>query len=480
MNFLVLLVDDIGKELYGDTAPGGGNLAGAGSYALPSLPTFDSLMADGCYFERFYVQQLCSPTRAGLLTGRYPERHGVTDILRDDDDIASTQSPLPESEYTLAKCLKAVGYDTACFGKWHLANVNNGGRDHPRRAGFDTYSGNRYNLSNANFHEVEGTRYREGFYAWPCTIGGVEDRTVRTFHTSHIANNAIRWIRARNGRPFFCYVPFFGAHAPFINNSAVTSGTPAAVNVPPTSLYDAATWTRAQDSSGSPADSEVLMHAYRSHVEAIDTEMARIIAACPADTTIIFASDNGSSVSTLALEEHPTLGAYPGRGKDTPYETGIWSPLVIKGPDVTAGRYTKLANVVDLFPTVLELAGCDLPDTTIDGVSLVPALEGAGGPLRSFSYSQWAQPTGVGVDRTTLEWAIIGDADGSGSGRYKLIQPSISDAREFYDLGASYDGLMESTNLTPSGDASGLSAPQLAAHAALTEEYEALVDSWTD
>lgn len=486
MNVLLIPWDDVGKEVIPGCGPGGTNLGGAGTYGYPSLPTVASLISGGCLFTNFRVSQLCSPTRAALLTGRHPERTGILDIIRDTGASPSTQPALPLSEQTLARCFKSLGYATACFGKWHLGNATNGAQLHPNLCGFDEFAGNLYNLANSNFHAVEGTNYREGYWSWPMDYGAGgfsqgEERTVREFHTSHITRLARRWIKAQTGS-WFCYLPYFGAHAPFINNSS-TVAAPFAVNAPPTSLYNSATWSHAQDVTDPDSNPAQTMHAYRAHLEALDTEMGRLIEEQdPANTLIVFLCDNGSSSTTLALEQHPTLGAYPGsHGKDSPYEPGITSPLVIRGPGVSAGiRYEKLASVVDVFPTILELAGCELPDVTLDGVSLADQCAGSTAVARTFSFSEWGQPNGISttavpITRTALEWAMVGDADGSGLGRYKLIKPAVGGAYEFYDNGsAGTYNPMEATNLTPSGSTSGLSAPRLAAYTALVNEYNRL------
>lgn len=470
MNILKLTIDDIGKEVFAGSGPGGTNLGGAGTYGYPATPNIDALIAAGCLFTRANVEQLCSPTRAAIETGRHPERTGVTDIIRDDQDTSSTQPCLQESEYTIAKCLKAIGYRTACFGKWHLGNVNCGGREHPNRMGFEVYAGNLFNLANSNFHIVNGDNKREGYFAWDQTLGA-KPSVCTAFHTTQVVNNALRWIHDQR-EPWYCNVCFFGAHSPFINNTGIS---PAAVNAPPVSLYDEATWSSAQ--SGTPSTTAT-MHAYRAHIEALDTEIGRLLATIDyTDTLVVLVSDNGSSTTTLEQEVHPTIGAYPaGRGKDTPYETGTWSLLAMRGPGVSAGtRYESIVSAVDLFPTILGAAGCALPATTLDGVSLVAAMGGDNTPVRATSYGQWAQPMGIGVERVVQEWFIIGDADGSGAGRYTLIKPSISGTHELYDnLPSGSYNPMQATNLL----LGTLTAGEAAAYAYLVDAAETLMESF--
>ena len=485
MNVLLIVIDDVGKEVIGGTGPGGADLGGAGTYGLPSTPNIDAMIAAGALFTNFRVAQLCSPTRAACLTGRHPERTGVMDIIRDTHPAVSTQPDLQFSEQSLARCFKASGYETAIFGKWHLgaSKGNDYEKRNPLLHGFDTACFNAFNLANSGRHTIEGTEFREGYYAYPMWFGAEQERSVRTFHTSHVVTMAKRWINSRGG-DWFCYVPFFGAHAPFINNST-TLTAPFAVNVPPVELYDEATWTDAQNGADPDSNPAQVMHAFRAHIEALDTEIGRLLQGIDyTDTLVCLFCDNGSSSTTLALEEHPTLGLYTGsHGKDSPYEPGITSPLVLRGPGVSAGiRYEKLASVVDVFPTLLTLAGCDLPTgVTLDGVSLDAQCAGSTAVARTFSFSEWGQPNGIGVARTALEWALVGDADGSSTGRYKLIKPMLSGSYEMYDLGSGVTyNPMEASNLTPSGSTSGLNAGQLAAYNALVAEYARLQASFLE
>ena len=508
VNVLFCLVDDVGKEVYSSWG-----LGGTGTYGYPSTPTVAALCAGGTVqgvtypggvrFDRHYVEQLCSPTRAAYLTGRYPFRTGIGDIIRQpagEDEDATTQAPLPNSEYTLAKLLKDNGYVTACFGKWHLGNVLNGGRRSPWRAGFDHYVGNLFNLQNATTFDIGGTTFREGFFSWNGWSQD-ENRKCRSYHTTYVVDEAIRWARDHKDDDWFIYLPFYACHDAYTNNA---TQTPVKKNSPPTDLYDTGTWTTAADVT--QTTTQQTMHAYRACVEAADKEFGRLIAALNAldsdfwnNTIVIFSSDNGSAAGTggtLQNEVHPTLGAYPANhGKDSPYEPGIWSPIVIAGAGVVSPNrsYSKLTSCVDLFPTVAAMLGLAVPDEIngveliVDGVSLEPILDNTAPStaVRSYVYSEWFQPNGerVGegdVGKTAYEWAIIGGdvaAGGTeGDGRYKIMLNGASSTLEFYDLipSGTYNP-MEASNLTPAGSTSSLTATQLAAYNALYTARQTLV-----
>lgn len=496
MNCLIVLVDDIGREvLHVGTDQ---NLGGAGTYGYPATPNISAMALGGTVAgftypggvmcSRAYVEQLCSPTRATLLTGRHPFRHGIGDIIRANG--GSTQNPLPESEMTLAKFLRSRGYATGCFGKWHLDNVKNGGANHPRRAGFDEYDGTQYNLDQTVTLDVNGTPTAQGQYAYEYTSNGVEKVGVG-YHATHHVNLAIDWIntQAKNGRDWFCYLPLYSVHFPFDNNATTN---PVRFNTPPTDLYDSTTWNLA--ASPTTDTTPKYMHAWRAGLEAMDKEIGRLIRSVDlTNTIVIFLSDNGSDAGSLVNEVHPTLGAYSAtHEKNTPYEPGMWTTMVFWGSPVTqhAKTYDKLVSVTDIFPTVVDALGFEIP-ANLDGYSLWTfrtAFGDAAGVLRSSSsgairdhvYSEWFQPNGPNTSdtqRTATQWSVIGDDTASGVGRYKLIRTSLHGAFEFYDLlpSGTYNP-MEATNLTPGGVLTGLSATQRTAYDRLLAQRRVFVE----
>lgn len=492
MNVLFVMLDDGGSELFSIYGRGGG-----GAYTYPSTPWLTALAeggtvqgvtyAGGVRYDRHYAEALCSPTRVSFLTGLYPLRHGVGDIVRNDDNGVTSQVAMSEGAYTIADALKA--YDNracAMFGKAHIANTNNGRADFPRRIGFDLAAIQLFNTSNAELHTVNGETFREGFYAWPQAVQGADEITQRTYSTTALVNQAYRWIKDRGTDPWFCYLPLYAVHAPFVNR---TNLTPNTINTPSTALYDAVTWDKAADAN--QTTDEQIMHAFRAGWEAADTELGRLFARLNelpgdvlANTLVIFTTDNGSPTDTLSLETHPTLGPYPsGHAKDSPYEPGICVPLVMAGAGFTGAprSHPRMTNVVDLFPTIYQIVTGELPPNAsdLDGTSFsytYTATSDIG--ARPFSYSEWFQPNGAATyaARTATEWAVVGGdvaAGGTkGDGRYKLLLNGVSGLREFYDLIPSPGvfNVMEDDNLMPSGDPSDLDATQFLAYEALVEE----------
>ena len=343
-NVLIILIDDVGREVLHVGADQ--DLGGAGTYGYPATPNITAMelggtvsgftYPGGVMCSRAYAEQLCSPTRATLLTGRHPYKHGVGDIIR--ESAQATQQPLPEAELTLAKALKQHGYVTAAFGKWHLGNLLDGGNDHTRRAGFDVYAGNYFNLDQTDTLNVNGTDYAQGMYTYEYVENGVS-KITRGYHATHHVNLAIQWIneQTKNGRDWFCYFPMYSVHFPFDNNATTD---PVRFNVPPTALYDSATWNQA--SAATTTTTAQYMHAWRAGLEAMDAEIGRLIRSIDlTDTLVIFMSDNGSDAGSLQNEVHPTLGSYSStHEKNTPYEPGMWTTLILWGDVVTSSART--------------------------------------------------------------------------------------------------------------------------------------------
>ena len=380
-NILLIIADDYGADgssLFNSTN---------GGAILPPTPNIASLVTNGVVFRSAYANPLCSPTRACLLTGRHGFRTGIGDV------VGGSQAPLSSTEFTLPRAFSAnggLGYQLAHFGKWHLAN----GPTTPLAVGgWTNYVGNLIGqLTN--------------YYNWAKTSNGVM-RTSTNYATTDLVNDATAWISARGTNSWFLWTAFNAPHTPF--------------HLPPTNLCP-----HYAGLSGTAGD--IIAHRldyYHAMIEAMDTEIGRLLAALPdrANTHIIFLGDNG----TLGSVIQPPLTST--RGKETLYEGGIHVPFIISGPAVTKPNRTNdtLVNPVDVFPTILEMAGSSVsavvPATvTIDGQSLMAAL----------------QTTNVLYRRSYSE--LFGDAIATNVGgqalrdeRYKLIRFTSGEQR-FYDL----------------------------------------------
>ena len=365
-NILLIMTDDMGVW----------DLGSSGNRDIDT-PALDKLAQESVSFARYYAAPVCSPTRAGLMTGRYALRTGLYNTRFGGDSLG-------RNEITLAQVLKAQGYRTGLFGKWHLGRYPG---YQPHQRGFDEFLGHyeghieRYEFADQlvhNGHPVESRGYVTDLFT---------DAALEFIGTS-----------SQQGAPFFCFLSFNAPHSPFLLE---TSHAHLAEGDALISKY----------LKRGLALREARIYAM---VERVDSNVARLLAQLAArgldrDTVVLFMSDNGG------VSRHWNAGL---RGrKASTYEGGVLSPLFVRWP----GRFPAGAVVraqtshVDIFPTLCELAGASLPtDRVIDGRSFLPLLKaGAGESHQPFVYHVW--------DRLkpdpNANWAISDQ-------RYKLVGPA--------------------------------------------------------
>lgn len=352
-NVVLILADDLGWT----------DLACFGS-DLHETPALDQLARDGMKFTQNYSAcTVCSPTRAALLTGKYPARLHVTDWIPGSmPDNPKLLVPdwtkyLPLEETTLAEVFKAAGYATASIGKWHLARVGTN-ECYPESQGFD--------LNIAGTDKPQPPTYHAPWKIPTLTPEGRDG----DYLTDRLADEAVRFIERTKDRPFFLYLPHFAVHLPLHGRADLTEKYQKKIR-------------------------EGLNHknaAYAAMTESLDTAVGRVRAKLAelklADRTIvIFTSDNGGRV--------PTTSNVPLRlGKASAYEGGVRVPLIVHWPGVTRPGSVSNAPVItmDLFPTLVEMAGlpATAARTALDGVSLAPLLRGGAAPTRDTLF--WHYP----------------------------------------------------------------------------------------
>lgn len=308
-NILLILADDLG---YADVGFHGSEI---------KTPHLDGLAASGARLEQFYVQPVCSPTRAALMTGRYPMRHGLqVGVVRPWAEYG-----LPLEERTLAQALKEAGYETAVCGKWHLGHFE---RNYlPTRRGFDHQYGH-YNGAIDYF-----THQRDGGHDWHRNDQACYDHGYSTFL---LADEAARVIREHDtARPLFLYLPFNAVHSPH--------------QVPPKYVERYAHLPEPRQT-------------YAGMVAAMDEAIGRVLDALEEkgmrrNTLIFFSSDNGGPNPGKVTSN----GLYRA-GKGTLYEGGVrvvalatWEGRIRPGTVVN-----QPLHIVDLFPTLLRLTGASL------------------------------------------------------------------------------------------------------------------------
>jgi len=389
LNVVLIVADDLGRHdttLYGE--PG-----------MVKTPSLERLAKEGVAFTQGYVTApICSPSRAGLLTGRYQQRFGHEGqpheryarngleyfvfknfiatgdwvlkraVSPDDEDIA--RQGLPKSEVTLAKVLKRHGYATGMFGKWHLGWSPD---FEPHHRGFDEAYGH-YEAYSLYFrdrdspavvnhrHEDFSDRFiwgkgRDGTAALRRN-GVVVDEPGDT--TDRFTDEAIAFIEKHKAEPFFVYLPLQNPHTPFQAKRA---------------LYE-----RFAD------EPDENRRVYKALIASLDESVGRVLDALDArglsdDTLVLFISDNGGAEYTLAADNAPLNG-----GKLTMFEGGIKVPFALRWPgQAPAGaRFEAPVSTLDIMATVAAAVGAQLPDDRpYDGVDLLPFVlrgEATGAP----------------------------------------------------------------------------------------------------
>ena len=355
-SFVVIFCDDLG---YGDL----------GCFGHPTIatPNLDRMAVEGTKLTSFYVAaSVCTPSRAGLLTGRLPIRNGMMGNRR--VLFPDSASGLPQSETTIARLLKGEGYATGMFGKWHLGHLP----DHlPTSHGFDEYVGIPY--SN-DMDKVQGAKNRvedpstvldwrtfnvpllksaRGDDGMTAEVETLEQPTDQTTITRRYTQRAVEFIErnapgARTGeQPFFLYVPHSMPHIPLFRSDAFAGRSAAGV--------------------------------YGDVIEEIDESVGQILDALRVQqlqphTTVVFTSDNGP---WLPFKQHGGSAGLLRDGKGTTWEGGMRVPAIAWGRGVQAGRTTpQMMSTLDLLPTFAAMAGADLPEATLDGVDQTALLDG--------------------------------------------------------------------------------------------------------
>ena len=388
-NILFILADDLGARdlgCYGST--------------FHETPHLDRLAGEGLRFTQAYTAaSICSPTRASLMTGKYPVRTGITDYIPGLPSTGRklstrpTRTELALEETTIGEAFQAGGYQTFYAGKWHLGNKGY----EPSEQGFERY--------------VSSTTL--GDYGRDWRVG------------QRLAESAVEFLRTRDRqRPFLAWLSFHEPHTPILEYpDHIARFQRKAAALPATSA------TTAREHEG-----EVRLRqddaAYGSEVAGLDGFVGTVLAALEAqglrdNTIVVFFSDNGGLA--VKASAGPTSNAPLRAGKGWLYEGGIRVPLLVRAPGVTrAGGVVDVPVIsTDFYPTLLALAGLPLrPEQHLDGVNLAPLLRGeAGMPARPLF---WHYPHYHGS--TWAPGAAMRD------GHWKLVELQHYEAVELYDL----------------------------------------------
>ncbi|MDB5309269.1 MAG: hypothetical protein JWO38_3471 [Gemmataceae bacterium] len=391
-NVVLIVADDLGQRdlgCYGST--------------YHKTPHLDRLAKDGARFTDFYAAcPVCSPTRASIMTGKYPARLNLTDWLpgRPDRPDQKLNRPvfnqhLPLEEVTIAEVLKAAGYTTGLIGKWHLG----GDGFDPTRQGFG--------LNIAGDHTGTARSYFAPFRNKQGVMPGLETAPDGEYLTDRLAAEAETFIETNKGKPFFLYLPHYAPHIPLRAKEDVVS------------KY-----------KGPPVHGRQNHPVYAAMLESLDEAVGRVVKKLDDlklsdDTLVLFTSDNGGLATLEGMPFAPTFNGPLREGKGYLYEGGIRVPMIAKWPaGVKPGTVVDTpACSIDFFPTLAEAGGARPAEARPDGVSLLPLFKG--GKLTDRPLF-WHYP----------HYANQGSKPGGAvrAGDYKLIEFYEDGRRELFDV----------------------------------------------
>ncbi len=383
-------------------------------------PNIDALAAGGCRFTQYYVASpKCSPSRASMLTGKFPARLGIHEVMSADpvqNAATGTIHWLPPGIPTLSRFMQGGGYVTGCFGKWHLGSVQRSPA--PTRYGFDT-----------------AKTFASRPLDWSAT-------TTPDFYSqidSLIADAALDFIHgaATSGLPWFAMVNFYQPHAPLI---------PSEAQLQPYAHFQ---------SARVPYPNAYMI--YGAAVTELDRQVGRLLTVLPPNTIVIFTSDNGPQYGVPA-EPSPLMGAHhlvgsPGPfrgGKATLYEGGIRVPFIVAAPNVTQAATTNSSVLcsIDVLPTIMSLTGISMGTYKPDGLDMSAAIHGSVVERTKPLYWEFRV-------KQTSRWNDRSPMAAIRRGNFKLLANSDGSRSELFDMSTT-KGMREVNESTSSGTRASL------------------------
>lgn len=375
-NILLILVDDMG---YGDFSAFNGGMS--------RTPRLDQLLEESvCLSQHYTASPVCNPSRAALLTGRYPHRTGSVDTLE-----WRGLERLALREITLADMLRGAGYRTGLVGKWHLGAFDP--RYHPNARGFE-----------------EAVCFRGGmhdYYRWRLEYDDTVRRADGRYLTHVWAEEAVGFIDRHHAEPFFLHVTFNAPHTP--------------LQAPPEAVRPFAETGRF-----TPAVSTLY-----GMIAEMDRAVERILDSLDRhgiaeNTLVLFSSDNGPQFGGVGDDDLTRFNCNLNGSKGLTYEGGIRVPAIVRWPaELPAGRdMGSMVHFCDWFPTLLAAAGIAPPaERAIDGLDILPYLRGRSGHSEPPRFWQWNRYTPMITTN-----AAIRDGD------WKLIRPVIDGTLHVSDI----------------------------------------------
>lgn len=416
-NFIVILTDDQG---YGDLSINGN----------PTIktPNIDRMALEGQKWTNFYVAaNVCTPSRAGLLTGRLPIRSGMQGTQKDRVLQTNAKGGLPDSELTIAELLKQQGYHTAAIGKWHLGSQP---QYLPLHNGFDYYFGLPYSNDMARVDSIPYlksiTEPKNEYFQVPLYRNDevIEKPVIQNTLTERYTQEAVKFITDHKKDPFFLYLAHSMPHVPLFPNVKFAG----------------------KSARGT----------YGDIIEEIDWSVGEILNTLRANgldnnTYVIFLSDNGpwKLFRELGGSTGPLYGA-----KGYSYEGGVRVPAVIWGKgNVAAKQVTQIGSSLDLLPTFIKLAGAKLPaDRVYDGYDLGDVLSGKTDKSPRDEFYYYHADILVGVRKGAYKLLFYSNSEIAYPDELKkLDKPALynlnEDISERYDISAAHIALVQQLSL---------------------------------
>ena len=357
--------------------------ADIGSYGAPDAktPNIDSLARDGVKLTDFYANGVvCSPTRAALISGRYPQRYGF-EVPVPNEGAAGSERGLIANGRSLPQLLKSSGYATALVGKWHLGYATEQG---PNAHGFDYFFGLK-----SGYHDYYT---HSGGNGKPDLWENERPIEVAGYTTDLITDHAVRFIEQNASRPFFIDVAYNAPHWPYQVPDTPSVAPDNARHVLP---YDVPTSTRAE---------------YVAMVERMDRGVGEVLRALDrlrlsSNTIVVFTNDNGGEW----LSNNAPLFSR----KSTVWEGGIRVPALLRWPGrIPAGKVSgQVGATMDLTASILAASGTTVPEETrLDGINLFPVMEG-GQPIERTIF--WRSIVGNRLQRAVRrgDWKLVIDGN---------------------------------------------------------------------
>lgn len=410
-NVVIVFVDDLGWKDLG--------CYGSSFYETPNI---DQLAGQGAVFSRAYSScNVCSPTRASLLTGKYPQRVGFTSWLNPDklSGANSAETYLPPSETTIGEAFQQAGYRTGYIGKWHVGSEEVG---MPKQHGFDWQMATaKHGLPSSYFHPYKGKRAS-------ADVPDLEGGKPGDYLTDVLTDKGIEFIRDtvdEGKQPFFLILGHYAVHTPIQAPKELVEKYEAKKK----RLYGDTPLKMIPERFDREVPARQQNPIYAAMIENLDTNIGKVITALDdlgvtQDTIIVFTSDNGGSCMPAS---RPTSNFPLRASKGWNYEGGIRIPTFITWPGtIPTMKTAEPVITMDLYPTLLELTGNEqLPEQTVDGRSLVPLIHGEKKSLnRPFLAWWYPHSNGHGTHPTQ---AILKDG-------WKLVHYMDENETELYRL----------------------------------------------